>query len=283
MFLTGKYQVYKDVAGKYRFRLRAGNNKIVAVSEAYESKAGCMNGIDSVQKNCNSHVEDKTTGMSELVHPKYVIFTDVASKFRFNLSASNGEIIAASEGYESKQGVMNGIGAVQSSCDAEIEDLTVSQDAKDQQLAEAVRKSCYTDVTTDDMVYNPYVSAEVCTEPAPGVNATAIELVSPPANVDSGNSVCFTGKLTMSDSGEGIGCVAVHIFERDRSFLRDDLLAFGPTKPDGTFAIDWIAKQRDFWDDKVQVYAHFVGTPNYTASKSKVYPMRVLWYARRKQ
>lgn len=64
--------------------------------------------------------------------------------------------------------------------------------------------------------------------------------------------------------------------------MRDDLLAYGSTKPDGTFAIDWIAKQRDFWDDKVQVYARFVGTENYTSSKSDVYPMNVLWYAKRK-
>jgi len=50
--LTEKYQVYKDRTGKFRFRLRAANNKIVAVSEAYESKASCMNGVKSVQTNC---------------------------------------------------------------------------------------------------------------------------------------------------------------------------------------------------------------------------------------
>ena len=37
--LMAKYQVFKDVGGKYRFRLRDSDNKIVAVSEAYESKA----------------------------------------------------------------------------------------------------------------------------------------------------------------------------------------------------------------------------------------------------
>jgi len=93
----------------------------------------------------------------------------------------------------------------------------------------------------------------------------------------------LTGKLIMRDTEEGIGCVTVHLFERDRSFLRDDLLASGQTNPDGTFAIEWIAKQKDFWDDKVQIYAHFIGTDNYMASKSAVYPMQVLWYARRKQ
>ena len=64
--MKAKYQVYKDMAGKYRFRLRAANNKIVAVSEAYESKAGCMNGVRSVQSNCNSHVEDQTMEMEKI-------------------------------------------------------------------------------------------------------------------------------------------------------------------------------------------------------------------------
>ena len=107
--LSAKYQVYKDVGGKYRFRLRADNNKIVAVSEAYESKAGCINGVQSVQKNCQSQIEDKTIGCEKLPNPKYELFVDTSLKFRFNLIAANGEIIASSEGYYSKQGCIRGI------------------------------------------------------------------------------------------------------------------------------------------------------------------------------
>ena len=83
--LKAKYQVYKDVGGKYRFRLRAANNKIVVVSEAYESKSSCMNGVESVQKNCQSQIEDKTIGGERLPNPKYEIFADADLKFRFNL------------------------------------------------------------------------------------------------------------------------------------------------------------------------------------------------------
>ena len=237
ILLTSKYQVYKDIEGKFRFRLRAANNKIIAVSEAYESKANCMNGIMSVQNNCKSHIEDKTAKMDELTHPKYEVFTDANSEFRFHLKASNGEIIAASEGYETKQGAMKGIEAVQNSCDSEIEDLTVDQETKDKELAATIEKTCSSEVTTEDMTYLPY-QPEVCKEPASGVNATTIILDSPPKVVKSGDKVTFLGKLRMAESGEGIGCVTVHIFEKDRSFLRDDLLAHGQTKPDGTFAID---------------------------------------------
>ena len=75
IILNAKYQVYKDMAGKYRFRLRAANNKIVAVSEAYENKAGCMNGVKSVQKNCDSHVEDTTTEMEKKYCDGFILMT----------------------------------------------------------------------------------------------------------------------------------------------------------------------------------------------------------------
>ncbi|MCM1112392.1 MAG: YegP family protein [Muribaculum sp.] len=46
-----KFEVYTDKAGEYRFRLKARNGEIIAVSEGYKAKASCMNGIESVRKN----------------------------------------------------------------------------------------------------------------------------------------------------------------------------------------------------------------------------------------
>ena len=46
-----KFEVYRDKAGEYRFRLKARNGEIIAVGEGYKSKAGCMNGIDSIKRN----------------------------------------------------------------------------------------------------------------------------------------------------------------------------------------------------------------------------------------
>jgi hypothetical protein len=45
------FEIFKDKAGKYRFHLKASNGEIIAVSEAYETKQGCKNGIDSVKNN----------------------------------------------------------------------------------------------------------------------------------------------------------------------------------------------------------------------------------------
>ena len=53
MFKIGNpvFEWYKDKAGQYRFNLKATNGEIIARSEGYSSKAGCVNGINSVKKN----------------------------------------------------------------------------------------------------------------------------------------------------------------------------------------------------------------------------------------
>jgi len=55
------FELYKDKAGKFRFRLKASNGQVIASGEAYESKASAMNGIASVQKNAaDAKVDDQT-------------------------------------------------------------------------------------------------------------------------------------------------------------------------------------------------------------------------------
>ncbi|GAB1456086.1 MAG: YegP family protein [Spirochaetia bacterium] len=49
--MAGKFEWFSDKSGKFRFRLKAGNGQIIAVSEAYNTQAACLNGIESVQKN----------------------------------------------------------------------------------------------------------------------------------------------------------------------------------------------------------------------------------------
>ncbi|NLF27366.1 MAG: YegP family protein [Clostridiales bacterium] len=46
-----KFEIYKDKAGEFRFRLKARNGEIIGASEGYSAKAGCLNGIESVRKN----------------------------------------------------------------------------------------------------------------------------------------------------------------------------------------------------------------------------------------
>lgn len=46
-----KFELYRDKAGAYRFRLKARNGAIIAVSEAYAAKASAISGMESVKKN----------------------------------------------------------------------------------------------------------------------------------------------------------------------------------------------------------------------------------------
>ena len=46
-----KFEMYTDKAGEFRFRLKAKNGQIIAVSEGYTTIANCVNGIESVKKN----------------------------------------------------------------------------------------------------------------------------------------------------------------------------------------------------------------------------------------
>ena len=46
-----KFELYRDRAGQYRFRLKARNGAIIAVSGRYSTRPSCRSGIESVQKN----------------------------------------------------------------------------------------------------------------------------------------------------------------------------------------------------------------------------------------
>ena len=48
--MAGKFEVYEDKAGEFRFRLKAGNGEIVAVGEGYESRSGAHEGCEAVQR-----------------------------------------------------------------------------------------------------------------------------------------------------------------------------------------------------------------------------------------
>jgi uncharacterized protein YegP (UPF0339 family) len=50
-YTQGKFEIYKDASGQFRFRLIAPNNEIIAVSEAYTRKGACIKGIESVKVN----------------------------------------------------------------------------------------------------------------------------------------------------------------------------------------------------------------------------------------
>ncbi len=110
--MAGKFEVYKDKAGEFRFRLKAGNGQIILASEGYKARASCMNGIESVRKNSQVDARFERTETKN-------------GKARFNLKASNGQVIGTSESYESTKARDNGIASVAKNApDAKVVDET---------------------------------------------------------------------------------------------------------------------------------------------------------------
>ncbi len=110
--MAAKFEIYKDNAGEFSFRLKAANGENVLKSEGYKAKAGATNGIASVVKNApdTSRFEKKTSTNSQSY---------------FVLKAANHEIIGTSEMYSSTSARDGGIEAVQrAAAEATTVDLT---------------------------------------------------------------------------------------------------------------------------------------------------------------
>ena len=109
----GKFVVRNTKTG-IKFDLKAGNGEVIATSEVYASEASCLKGVASVQKNAPvAAVEDQTVENFEVKkHPKYEMYTDKRGEIRFRLKATNGQVIAVSEGYKAKASCENGIASV---------------------------------------------------------------------------------------------------------------------------------------------------------------------------
>lgn len=97
--MAGTFEIYKDKAGEFRFRLKASNGQTILASEGYKSKASCLNGVESVKKNApaDGRYERKQTQ---------------AGKFMFNLKATNGQVIGTSESYSTAASRDNGVESV---------------------------------------------------------------------------------------------------------------------------------------------------------------------------
>lgn len=110
--MAAKFELYKDKAGEFRFRLKAGNGETMLASEGYKAKGSAENGVESVKKNSptDERYEKKTSG---------------SGKFMFNLLATNGQVIGTSQMYESESGRDGGIESVKKNApSATVDDQT---------------------------------------------------------------------------------------------------------------------------------------------------------------
>ena len=122
----GKFVVKKTATG-FTWSLKAGNGEVIAVGgEVFNTLASAKGGCESVAKNAPAaNIEDQTAeGFETAKCPKFEIYTDKKGETRFRLKATNGQVIAASEGYTTKAACKNGIESVRkNAADAPIEEI----------------------------------------------------------------------------------------------------------------------------------------------------------------
>ena len=133
----GVFEIILDSAKRFRFHLKAGNGQIIAVSQGYGAKESAVKGIDSIRMNAsNAKIVDLSTSegaMPEPTHakgivqePVFEIQTNAPNRWRFHLKAANGEIIAVSQSYQTKESAQSGIASVKKNAAmAKIVDLTL--------------------------------------------------------------------------------------------------------------------------------------------------------------
>ena len=109
----GKFEILQTKTG-VKFNLKASNGEVIVSSQVYKAEKYCRKGIASVMANApKAAIEDQTVEGYEVVkHPKFELYKDKAGEFRFRLKATNGQIIAPSEGYKSIYGCKNGVESV---------------------------------------------------------------------------------------------------------------------------------------------------------------------------
>ena len=95
----GKFVITVRKNGEFQFNLKATNGQVILTSEGYATKAACLNGVESVKKNSQ-------------VEARFEIKEAKNGKPYFNLKATNGQVIGASQMYASERTMKQGIASV---------------------------------------------------------------------------------------------------------------------------------------------------------------------------
>jgi hypothetical protein len=101
-----------------------------------------------------------------------------------------------------------------------------------------------------------------------------LTLNEPLSIVQANSTIHFTGKLVSTNKGEAIDGARIHIYDIRRT-RRDNLMASGTTRSDGTFNIECIAKRMGWWRNTINIYSKFDGDDVYKPSVGNQYTIRL--------
>jgi uncharacterized protein YegP (UPF0339 family) len=162
---------------------------------------------------------------------KFEIYQDVFGRYKFRLRGTDNRIIAIGEEYKTKSECIDAVNSVKEHHEAPIKDFTMGE--------------------------------------------TTLTLNILPCSVEKGSSVGFSGRLYGNELGQGVPRAKVSIYESDGSLLKPTQLASGTTNLKGDFNIKWTAKKMDWWDNSVEVYANFEGTPSLQSAISEKHSINI--------
>ena len=108
------FELYKDNAGEFRWRLKDGDTTMATSGQGYKAKADARNGIDRIKKDAAG---DKLT---------FEVYEDAKKEFRWRLKAGNGQVIATSgQGYKDKRDCKKGVETIMTgAATATVEEVT---------------------------------------------------------------------------------------------------------------------------------------------------------------
>lgn len=97
--MSGKFELYRDKANEFRFRLKSRNGQNIGQSEGYKSKSAALNGIKSVRTNAGDE-------------NRFAFTQGKSGKTFFSLKAKNNQVILTSQGYANVSGAKSGMKSV---------------------------------------------------------------------------------------------------------------------------------------------------------------------------
>jgi len=113
------FEIYEDKAGQWRWRLRARNGELVAMSEqGFTTKAGVVRALDVVRRNTaeaegHEEIAPAEDGGETKTAKGFEIYEDKSGHWRWRLRAGNGELLAIPEqGFTTKAGVVRALDVV---------------------------------------------------------------------------------------------------------------------------------------------------------------------------
>lgn len=107
---NAQYSVVQAKNGGYLLHLNAANNQILSFSQIYSSKSNATRAIASCVRAVTTYLDKQEANTSGA---RVSVEEGSTNQFRFNLFASNGQVVLSSESYTTAAAAWNGAFAVQ--------------------------------------------------------------------------------------------------------------------------------------------------------------------------